>query len=34
MLGVKYGVCLGFRKSAQIDTKSMVSMRLLDKTKY
>ena len=34
MLRVKYGVCLGFRKSAQIDTKSMISMRLLDIIKY
>ena len=31
---VKYGFCVDIGKSAQTDTKSMVSMRLLDKTKY
>lgn len=34
MLRVKYGVCLGFRKSAQIDTKYVLGMCLVDKTKY
>lgn len=34
MLTVKYGFCVEIGKSAQIDTKSIVSMRLLDKTKY
>ena len=34
MLKVKYGVYLEIEKSAQIDTKSMVSMRLLDMIKY
>ena len=34
MLKVKYGFCVEIRKSAQIDTKSIVSMRLLDMIKY
>ena len=34
MLTVKHGFCVEIEKSAQIDTKSIVSMRLLDKTKY
>ena len=34
MLAVKYDFCVEIGKSAQMDTKSMVSMRLLDKTKY
>ena len=34
MLTVKYGFCVEIEKSAQIDTKYVLGMCLVDKTKY